>query len=175
MVTIINNVKSKRDDIGLISVRWRDEQGNRKEDIFRHFPYVYINPEEVYQLQSSRDQARGTVERPSHSHRQSTVNNCASGDRTVAVTMHIGRTGCRCTVSCQATTRTNSTTLTVSDCTASTSELLLLATLSVVRTHRSTHPVQSTKNSSAFDQTCLKSVPIHVQFRDANTRCIHRP
>lgn len=61
MVTIINNVKSKRDDIGLISVRWRDEQGNRKEDIFRHFPYVYVNPEEVYQLQSSRDQARGTV------------------------------------------------------------------------------------------------------------------
>ena len=59
MVTIINNVKSKRDDIGLISVRWRDEQGNRKEDIFRHFPYVYVNPEEVYQLQSSRNQARG--------------------------------------------------------------------------------------------------------------------
>ena len=91
MVTIINNVKSKRDDIGLISVRWRDEQGNRKEDIFRHFPYVYINPEEVYQLQLQETKPVGPSERLSHSHRQSTVNNCVSGDRTVAVTMHIGR------------------------------------------------------------------------------------
>ena len=63
MVTIINTVKKKNDDVGLISVRWRDEEGNRQEDIFRHFPYVYVNPDDVRQLQSSREQVKGTERR----------------------------------------------------------------------------------------------------------------
>ena len=33
MVTIINSVLKNGEDVGLISVRWRDEDGNRQEDV----------------------------------------------------------------------------------------------------------------------------------------------
>ena len=50
MVTIINSVLKNGQDIGLVSVRWRDQDGTRREDIFRHNPYVYLDPNNMKQL-----------------------------------------------------------------------------------------------------------------------------
>ena len=60
MVTIINSVLKNGEDVGLISVRWRDEDGNRQEDVFRHNPYVYLDPANVNQLQSTKEVVAGT-------------------------------------------------------------------------------------------------------------------
>ena len=60
MVTIINSVLKNGEDVGLISVRWRDEDGNRQEDVFRHNPYVYLDPANVNQLQSTKEVSRDT-------------------------------------------------------------------------------------------------------------------
>lgn len=60
MVTIINSVLKNGQDVGLVSVRWRDEDGKRCEDVFRHNPYVYLDPANVKQLQSTKETVAGT-------------------------------------------------------------------------------------------------------------------
>lgn len=60
MVTIINSVLKNGQDVGLVSVRWRDEDGKRCEDVFRHNPYVYLDPANVKQLQSMKETVAGT-------------------------------------------------------------------------------------------------------------------
>lgn len=59
MVTIINSVLKNGQDVGLISVRWRDQDGTRREDIYRHNPYVYLDPENMKALQAVGDKQAG--------------------------------------------------------------------------------------------------------------------
>ena len=152
MVTIINNVKSKRDDIDSFQSVGETNKGTVRKTSSVTSHTSTSTPKKCTNC-SLRDSPVGPSGDLPTPHRQSTVNNCASGDRTVAVTMHIGRTGCG--VSCQATTRTNSTTLTVSDAPRRLPNFCCSQRFPSC-THRSTHPVQSTKNSSAFDQTYLR-------------------